>query len=126
MGRQGQPREAQLHAMYLSERKGWSQDPPLPRIHLSIGSGHKGILLEIPAYLRSSEGKQLLSLISVSMAVAFEQTHLLQPRTVLLCCCCCAFHCVTPLHYSVCIAFLPDVPSVYQYLKILTVLLISS
>ena len=66
VGRQGQPREAQLHAMYLSERKGWSQDPPLPRIHLSIGSGHKGILLEIPAYLRSSEGKQLFSFVPVT------------------------------------------------------------
>lgn len=115
-----------MYAMHLSDQKGWSQDPPLPRPHLRVGSGGEGILLEISVYLRSSEGKQLLSLISVSMAVAFEQTHSLQPRTVLLCCCCCAFHCVTPLHHSVCIAFLPDVPSVYQYLKILTVLLISS
>ena len=27
MGRQGQPRGAQVHPMYLSDRKGWSQDP---------------------------------------------------------------------------------------------------
>mgnify|MGYP001864640469 CR=1 FL=1 len=30
-------------------------------------------MLEIPAYLRSSEGKYLLSFISMPMAVAFEQ-----------------------------------------------------
>jgi len=29
VGRQGQPRVAQVHAMQLSDRKGWSQDPPL-------------------------------------------------------------------------------------------------
>jgi len=69
-----------VYAMHLSDQKGWSQDPPLPRPHLRVGSGGKGILLEISVYLRSSEGKQLLSLISVSMAVAFEQTHLLQPK----------------------------------------------
>jgi len=33
MGRQGQPRGAQVHAMYLSDWKGCSQDPPLPRSH---------------------------------------------------------------------------------------------
>lgn len=33
----------------------------------------KGLSLEIPAYLRPSEGKQLLSFISVPLAVAFEQ-----------------------------------------------------
>ena len=41
--RQGQPRGAQVHAMQLSDRKGWSQDPPLPRPHLRAGSGGKGI-----------------------------------------------------------------------------------
>ena len=34
VGRQGQPRGAQVHAMYLSDWKGWSQDPALPRPHL--------------------------------------------------------------------------------------------
>ena len=58
--------------MHLSDRKGWSQDPPLPSPLLRVGSGGKGILLEIPAYLRPSEGEQLLSFISVPMAVAFE------------------------------------------------------
>ena len=62
MGRQGQPRGAQVYAMHLSDQKGWSQDPPLPRPHLSVGSGGKGILLEVPAYLRLSKGKQILFL----------------------------------------------------------------
>jgi len=60
MGRQGQPGGAQVHAMQLSDRKGWSQDPPLPRPHLRTGSGSRGILLEIPAYLSPSAGRQLL------------------------------------------------------------------
>jgi len=50
-GRQGQPRGAQLHAMYLSDWKGWSQDAPLPRPHLRVGSGGEGVLLETYAYL---------------------------------------------------------------------------
>ena len=41
--------------------------------HLRVGSGGEGTLLEIPAYLRPSEGKQLLSFISVPTAVVFEQ-----------------------------------------------------
>ena len=35
--------------------------------------GGKGILLEIPAHLRPSEGKKILSFVFVPMAVAFEQ-----------------------------------------------------
>lgn len=62
VGRQGQPKEAQLHAMYFNDRKGWSQDPPLPRPHLKASSGGEGILLKIPAYWRPSEGKQLFFL----------------------------------------------------------------
>ena len=42
VGRQGQPRGAQVYAMCLSDSKGWSQDPPLPRPHLRVGSGGKG------------------------------------------------------------------------------------
>ena len=57
VGRQGQPRGAQVQATYLSDRKGWSQDPPPSRPHLRVGSGGEGVLLEIPAYLRLSEGK---------------------------------------------------------------------
>jgi len=57
VGRQGQRRGAQVHAMQLSDEKGWSQDSPLSRPHFRVGSGSKGILLEIPAYLRPSKGK---------------------------------------------------------------------
>ena len=49
VGRQGQPRGAQVHAMYLSDQKGWSQDPLLPRPHLRVGSGGEDILLDILA-----------------------------------------------------------------------------
>ncbi|XP_031444728.1 uncharacterized protein LOC116226126 isoform X2 [Phasianus colchicus] len=38
--------------MLLSNEKGWSRDPPLPRSHLKLGSEGKGIVLVIPAYLR--------------------------------------------------------------------------
>jgi len=58
MGRQGQPRQAQLRAMYLCVQKGWSQDPLLPRSCLRAGSGGKSILLKIPVYLRPTEGKR--------------------------------------------------------------------
>ena len=71
MGRQGQPRGAQVHAMHLSDQKGWSQDPPLPRPHLRVGSGGKGGLLEVSVYLWPSEGKQILSFVSVSIAATF-------------------------------------------------------
>jgi len=63
-----------VHAVYLSDWKGWSQDPLLPRHHLRVGSGGKGILLENPACLRLPEGKQPLSFISVPTAVELEQT----------------------------------------------------
>ena len=56
-----------MHAMDLT------QDPPLPRPHLRAGSGDKDVLMEVPMYLRSSKGKQLLSFVSVPTAVAFEQ-----------------------------------------------------
>ena len=45
--------------------------------HVRVGSGDKATLLEIPAYLRPSEGKQLLSFISVPAVVAFGQVHIL-------------------------------------------------
>ena len=54
--------------MYLSDWKGWSQDAPLPRPHLRVGSGGEGVLLEIPAYLRPSEGKCLVSFVSAAAA----------------------------------------------------------
>jgi len=43
VGRQGQPRGVQGHAIQLSDWKGWSQDPPLPSPHLRAGCGDKGI-----------------------------------------------------------------------------------
>ena len=70
MGRQSQPRGAQVYALYLSDQKGWSQDPPLPGPHLRVGNGSKGILLEISAYLRLSKGKQILSFVSVPVTAA--------------------------------------------------------
>ena len=73
VGRQGQPRGAQVHAMQLTDQKDWSQDPPLPRPHLRVGSGGEGISLKIHVYLRPSEGKKLLSFVPVPLAVAFEQ-----------------------------------------------------
>ena len=58
-GRHGQPRAAQVYAMELRAQKGWSQDLPFPSPHLRAGRGGEGILVEIPAYLRPSNGKQL-------------------------------------------------------------------
>ncbi|XP_021240913.1 synaptotagmin-1 isoform X2 [Numida meleagris] len=40
--------------MHLSDWNGWSQDPPLPRPRLMVGSGGKDVLLAISAYLWSS------------------------------------------------------------------------
>jgi len=65
--RQGQPRGAQVHAVQLSDWKGWSQDSSLPRPHLRVGSEDEGILLDIPAYLWPSVVKQFF-FVSVSRA----------------------------------------------------------
>ena len=88
----------------VSDQKGWSQDLPHPRPHLRVGSGGKGILLEIPVYVRPSEDKQLLSLISVPVAVVFVQT--------LTCCSLRSCHStiitVLSLHYSItCVKSVP-------------------
>ena len=69
MGRQGQPRGAQVHSMHLSDWKGWSQDPGLPSPHLRVGSGDEGISLEILVLWRPFKGKQ--AVVFVSMAAAF-------------------------------------------------------
>jgi len=53
VGKQGQPREAQVHAMHLTDQKGWSQDPFLPRPHLRAGSGSEGISLENPCLMEA-------------------------------------------------------------------------
>jgi len=49
VGRWGQLRGAQVQAVPLSDWK----DPALPRHHFRVGSGGKGILLVIPAYLEA-------------------------------------------------------------------------
>ena len=69
VGRQGQPRGPQVHSMQLSDREGWSQDPPLPRPHLRVSSGGEGVLLVFLISLRPSEGKQLLLFVSAPTAV---------------------------------------------------------
>ena len=56
VGMQGQPRGAQVHAMYLSDQKGWNQDPPLSRLHSRVGSGGKGILLGDPCLPEAFQG----------------------------------------------------------------------
>ena len=71
MGRQSQPRGAQVYALYLSDQKGWSQDPPLPGPHLRVGNGSKGILLEISAYLSPSKGKGVFSFVSLPVALLY-------------------------------------------------------
>jgi len=43
VGRQGQPRGAQVGAVHLGDWKRWDQDQPLPRTHLSVGSRREGI-----------------------------------------------------------------------------------
>jgi len=86
--------EAQVHAVHLSNQKGWSQYPPLPSPHLRVGSGDKDVLLEMPAYLRLFEGKQLLGFISCpgllhlsksSLAAAWDFAALLSLLCFLLC-----------------------------------------
>jgi len=49
---------------------------PFPRPHLRVDIGGKGICPEIPVYLRPSEDKQLLSFISVPMAVTLSKSLL--------------------------------------------------
>ena len=70
VGRQGQPRGAQVQAMHLSDQKGWNQYLPLPRPHLRAGSGGKGNLVEIFVCLKSSKDKQILSFVSMSMCLS--------------------------------------------------------
>jgi len=86
VGRQNQPRGAQVRTTNLIDQKGWSQDLPLPSPHLRAGSGGEGILLEIPVYLRPSKGK----LFFFPLCFCFHGCsiwvccHLLQSRTLLL------------------------------------------
>jgi len=63
-GRQGQARAAQVDAMQLSGQKGWSQDPPLPSLHLRAGSGGEGFFCwrSLPAWGLLKVSKQLFFL----------------------------------------------------------------
>ena len=93
VGRQGQPRGAQSHAMQLIDWKEWSHDPPLLRPHLRVGSGGEGILLEISVYLRSSEGRQIFFFcFCIYGCYIWACLYLPQPRIVPPCCYCCTFH----------------------------------
>ena len=78
VGRQRQHNGAQVCGMHLSDQKGWSQDSPLQRPNLRVGSGGEDISLEFSLYMRPSETEQVLSFVFVPAAVAFEQ--------VLTCC----------------------------------------
>ena len=61
-----------MHAMHLSDWKGWSQDPLLLRPHLEVGRGGVSILLEISAYLRPFKGNHFFfSFVSVFMVAVF-------------------------------------------------------
>jgi len=55
--------------MYLSLQMGWSQDPPLLRPHLRVGSGVVSILLEILTYLRSVKGESLFIYMYVCVCI---------------------------------------------------------
>lgn len=78
MGKQGQPRGAQLHSMNLSDQKGWSQDPPFPRPHSRFDRGGKGIFGDL--YLP----KGFLGLLKVSGLFLLVLCLLLRLRTFLL------------------------------------------
>jgi len=86
-----------VHVMPLDDQRGGA------RHHFSIGSGGKGILLEIPAYLRPSEGEQLFFLCFRIHCCTWAYAHLLQPGTLLglPCCYCCVFHHIIALHHPV-------------------------
>ena len=61
VGRQGQPKGAQVHAVHMIEYKGC---PPLPRPHLRVGSGDERILYGDPCLPKGLTG---LSKISISL-----------------------------------------------------------
>jgi len=90
VGRQGQLKGAQMQAM--AKAKPPEANPPLPRPLLRVGSGGRVILLEIPAYLRPSEGKQPFFLcFCVHSCCSWAYPLLLRPTTSPPCYYCCAF-----------------------------------
>lgn len=86
------------YALHLSDWKGWSQDPPLPRPYLRVGSGGKGISLAIPATWGLPRTSSFFPSFLCPRLLHWAYPHLLQPRTLLLCCHCCAFHHIIALH----------------------------
>ena len=61
VGRQGQPRGVQVHAVHLSYWNGCSQDPPLPRPHLREDIRHLlSIVLCLPIVLQNFKDGQLM------------------------------------------------------------------
>ena len=77
--------------------EGWILAPPFPRPHLRVGSGDKGILLEILDYLRSSEGKQIFLLcFCIHECCTWACPHLLHAKILPACYYCCTLH-----HYRV-------------------------
>ena len=87
VGRQGQPRGAQVHAMQCTcvTRRAGVRIHPFPP---SLKGRHW-------RYLRPSEGKQHFPLVSVPTAVACEQ--ILTRCSPWPYCHCCTFHCITHL-----------------------------
>lgn len=77
VGRQGEPRVAQVHAMLLKDWKGWIQDSPLPRPHSRVDSGGKGIsgdpCLPFQGFLRVS---RFFFFVSVPTAAALSVSSL--------------------------------------------------
>jgi len=79
VGRQGQPRGAQVQEMQLSDWKGVEAGSTPSQTSFKGWQWMLGhLLLDIPAFLRPSKGKQLFSFISVSVTAAFG--------LVLICC----------------------------------------
>ena len=106
VGRQGQARGAQVHAMYLSDWNRWSQDSPIPTPHWRAGNGDKGILLEIPAHLRHSRGKQIFFLcFCVHCCCIWACSYLLQRKTLPPCRCCTSHRIIALQYYTSNICF---------------------
>ena len=82
-GRKAEPTHGSSGEHSALDWKGWSQDPPLPRPHLRVGSWGKCILPEIPVYLRPSDSKRIFFLcFCVHSCCIWACPCLLQPMTL--------------------------------------------
>ena len=98
VGGQGQSRGAQVHAMYLSDQKEWSQDPSLPRLHLRAGSGDESVSLYICMSLSPGgllKVRSFFCCFCIYSCCILACSHLVQHRIVPHHCFCCIFHCIT-------------------------------